>query len=381
MPPLISYAQNSEDIILWRALKDVERGFYVDVGAAHPSDDSVTRHFYDHGWTGINLEPNKHYFDLLVEKRPHDRNLMVAAAAQAGEATFYEVRGTGLSTLRKDIADGYAQDGRTVIAHDVPMRRLDEICEAYAPKDIHFLKIDVEGAEAEVLRGIDLTRVRPWIVVVEATVPMKQDFNFAEWEELVTGRGYRRVYNDGLNLFFLAEEHEELAPRFALPPNIFDGFARAHQVRLAELEELVLHGGIERSAAALERISDLGWRQISTADHIASQLRESIARLEHLQARFRDYPALTRSMLSALDAEQRAQHFERQYRRILSSIAWKTTIPLRLLFKGWDAGMRALRRRRKPAPAAPLVEVSPAPPPPSATDSARWIDRQLGADR
>ena len=38
----ISYAQNYEDVILWRALRDVERGFYVDVGAADPQVDSVT---------------------------------------------------------------------------------------------------------------------------------------------------------------------------------------------------------------------------------------------------------------------------------------------------------------------------------------------------
>ena len=36
--PFISYAQNYEDVILWRALRDVEHGFYVDVGAADPED-------------------------------------------------------------------------------------------------------------------------------------------------------------------------------------------------------------------------------------------------------------------------------------------------------------------------------------------------------
>ena len=53
----VSYAQNFEDVMLWRALRHVESGFYIDVGAAHPDDYSVTRAFYDRGWSGINVEP------------------------------------------------------------------------------------------------------------------------------------------------------------------------------------------------------------------------------------------------------------------------------------------------------------------------------------
>ena len=53
----VSYAQNFEDVMLWRALREVTHGFYIDVGAADPDSDSVTRAFYDRGWSGINVEP------------------------------------------------------------------------------------------------------------------------------------------------------------------------------------------------------------------------------------------------------------------------------------------------------------------------------------
>ena len=43
----ISYAQNFEDVILWRALNHVENGFYVDVGAMDPTEHSVTKAFYN----------------------------------------------------------------------------------------------------------------------------------------------------------------------------------------------------------------------------------------------------------------------------------------------------------------------------------------------
>jgi hypothetical protein len=65
---IISHAQNHEDILLWRALHDVEDGFYLDVGAQDPSYDSVTRAFYDRGWRGINIEPATGYFEKLCEQ-------------------------------------------------------------------------------------------------------------------------------------------------------------------------------------------------------------------------------------------------------------------------------------------------------------------------
>jgi hypothetical protein len=56
--PFISYGQNSEDVVLWRALRDIGTGFYVDVGAGDPKEDSVTHAFYERGWSGINIEPS-----------------------------------------------------------------------------------------------------------------------------------------------------------------------------------------------------------------------------------------------------------------------------------------------------------------------------------
>lgn len=63
----ISYAQNYEDVMLWRALKHIANGFYIDVGAAWPDKHSVTKAFYDRGWRGINIEPNPVHHASLVK--------------------------------------------------------------------------------------------------------------------------------------------------------------------------------------------------------------------------------------------------------------------------------------------------------------------------
>lgn len=74
----VSYAQNFEDVMLARALGAVKAGFYVDVGAQGPEEGSVTKHFYNQGWCGLNFEPSVHYHAQLEAARPRDVNLRCA---------------------------------------------------------------------------------------------------------------------------------------------------------------------------------------------------------------------------------------------------------------------------------------------------------------
>lgn len=69
---LTSYAQNFEDVILWRALRHVERGFYIDVGAQDPVVDSVSLAFYEKGWRGVHVEPIKKFAKKLRAARPEE---------------------------------------------------------------------------------------------------------------------------------------------------------------------------------------------------------------------------------------------------------------------------------------------------------------------
>ncbi|QTO49099.1 FkbM family methyltransferase [Burkholderia latens] len=218
----LSFAQNFEDIVLWRALRDVEQGFYIDVGANEPIEDSVTKAFYERGWHGINVEPVTEHFDALVQDRPRDINLACALGEKPGRLTLYEIDARGLSTNAPEIANRYRESGRVYGERDVEVRTLADVCEAHAPADIHFLKIDVEGFERNVLLGADFKRFRPWILVIEATEPNSPVDNSAEWESLVIEAGYEYAYFDGLNRFYVAAEHRDLKPRIAVAPNVFD---------------------------------------------------------------------------------------------------------------------------------------------------------------
>ena len=85
-----SYAQFLEDMVLYCALKDVDKGFYIDVGANDPTLFSVTKFFYDRGWRGINIEPLPDKCALLAEMRPRDINLCVGLGAEHGKLNLFE---------------------------------------------------------------------------------------------------------------------------------------------------------------------------------------------------------------------------------------------------------------------------------------------------
>lgn len=228
---IISYAQNYEDIMLWRALKNIEKGFFIDVGANDPELDSVTKLFYDKGWRGINIEPVSQWFDRLEECRIRDINLQIAVGNAPGKASLYELPDTGLSTMDKGIAERHEKErGYKKVEKEVLVETLSGICKKYHEAPIHFLKIDVEGAEKAVLEGFDLIQIRPWIIVIESTLPNTQIEDYELWESHILEAEYEFVYFDGLNRFYIANEHKELNNHFNAPPNIFDEFITQQQL-------------------------------------------------------------------------------------------------------------------------------------------------------
>src|SRR5262245_13521019 len=229
---MLTYAQNFEDVMLERIFREVVQGFYIDVGAWDPTRHSITRHFYDRGWYGINVEPIAARIQLFNQERPRDINLAVAVGQKPGVMTFYEVEDESyLSTLDTSVASGLRARGIKVRTYEVEVTTLEAIFERCNDKIVDFLKIDVEGFEGELLKGVDLSRHRPRTIVVEATLPGVQLTTWdrpevigtwAEWEPRVLECGYILVHFDGLNRFYLREEDRHLAPRLSLPPCLHD---------------------------------------------------------------------------------------------------------------------------------------------------------------
>jgi FkbM family methyltransferase len=220
----ISYAQNYEDVRLWRALKDVGEGCYLDIGAQDPIRDSVSKAFYEAGWRGAHVEALPTYAAALRKDRPDEQVFEVAVGREPGAIIFYEFPETGMSTGIADIARRHSEQGFTVTMREVPVITLEEIFGQFGAETIHWMKLDVEGMEDAVLASWGDAQQRPWVLVIESVHPATRASMDEKWRDGVRARGYQEVAFDGLSRYFVAEEHAELAPALALAPNIFDEF-------------------------------------------------------------------------------------------------------------------------------------------------------------
>jgi FkbM family methyltransferase len=168
------------------------KGYFVEVGANEPRERSQTWHLEQAGWTGVLIEPQP----ALAGKLRALRTAKVFAVAcsspdHAGRALPLHVAGPMSALDRERMAPGATP--QTVIM--VPVKTLDSVLEqAGAPEGFDFLSVDVEGHEIEVLRGFDIARWRPRLILLEDHVGDLSKHRF------LTAAGYRiirRYENNG----------------------------------------------------------------------------------------------------------------------------------------------------------------------------------------
>jgi len=366
----LSYAQNFEDVLLWRALGHIKNGFYIDVGANDPVEHSVTKAFYDAGWWGINIEPMPSYAQVFLRDRPRDLNLAIAAGAADGSITLFDTPTVnGWASVDPAVAAAHRAQGTQVVETTVPMRTLAAICAEHARGEIHFLKVDVEGWEEDVLRGMDFQRWRPWVVVVEAIRPNSRESNHGDWEHLVTRHGYRFAYFDGLNRYYVADEHPELLGALSVQANVFDAFISRHlddawkrcdaallaaqqadaargaaEQRLQELFGQIgpALDAVERARLADERKLEAerySYQMEKNANDARQRMLEAVAEADALRSQLLDAQAeaaTAREECAQAQAERQGasvwgHSLERQLLEIRSSLLWRGTAPLRAM--------------------------------------------------
>lgn len=143
------------------------------------------------------------------------------------------------STLNRGAIDasGFRFPERTIEIEVIP---LAEITGRYVRGEVDFLKVDVEGAERNVITSAEWRAFRPRVVIVEAIAPLSNEPAWFKWEGLLFEAGYEFALFDGINRFYYRAEERELRESLSVAANVLDGYVTIHfralQDRVSELE-------------------------------------------------------------------------------------------------------------------------------------------------
>jgi FkbM family methyltransferase len=214
-----------------------QSGFFVEVGANRPRQESQTWHLEQLGWTGVLIEPQPDLArDLCRARSAKVFAVACSSPENAGRRMQLHVAGA-LSALDRDRMAPGAQPERTI---EVPVRTLDDVLtEAHAPVGFDLLSVDVEGHELEVLTGFDFARWRPRLVLLEDHVANLKKHRF------LRAAGYRLVRRFENNGWYVPREATRaVTPRerweivrkyyLALPFRVARNASRAVRRRLRE---------------------------------------------------------------------------------------------------------------------------------------------------
>jgi FkbM family methyltransferase len=168
-----SWSQHGEDNALVDLLKDdLKQGFFVDVGANHPSALSNTFRLYCLGMRGISIEPNDTLCAFHARYRPQDTIVCAGIGERDGLLEYFMLNYHAFNTFSEAEAKERQSHGSKLIRRTLkPIFRLDTVLRDAPRKDrnvFSLLSIDTEGFDEIVLRSNDWSRYRPKYILIES---------------------------------------------------------------------------------------------------------------------------------------------------------------------------------------------------------------------
>ncbi len=164
----ISYSYGGVDLLILDIFKNQKKGYYLDIGCAHPIKNNNTYLLYRKGWNGINIDLDKENIDLFNSYRKRDFNVTAAVSDKEGETDLYFYHNkSALNTISKQNADFQKADISSI--KKIKTQSINKILEnsPYKDQKIDFLSVDVEGYELDIFKNFDFNKYSPKVIVVE----------------------------------------------------------------------------------------------------------------------------------------------------------------------------------------------------------------------
>ena len=171
--------------VIGKMFPGVSDGFFLDVGSGHGTIGSNTKALEDLGWTGICVDP----FPTHMEGRTC-RMETVVVSSTAGQLVKFHTH-SGLGGIADTLGKWKAEAEKSPAVEFTTTTLGDVLAGAGAPSFIHFLSLDIEGAELEALKGVPFDKYRFGAMAIEHN---DEEPKRTEILKFLEERGYRRSH-------------------------------------------------------------------------------------------------------------------------------------------------------------------------------------------
>jgi len=193
----ILYSNWGLDVLSNDFFKKKIKGVYIDVGCHQPFLNNNTYPLYKRGWSGINIDLDFNTIDMFNFFRKRDLNIQAAISDVEHETDlFFFHNRSAVNTLSK-------QSGlKAKEIKKVKTKTLNSIIELSKFKDekIDYISIDVEGFELNVLKGFDINKYKPDLVIIEFIDIKIKEFYFQNIDNILNSEIYHHMDNHDYKL-------------------------------------------------------------------------------------------------------------------------------------------------------------------------------------
>lgn len=176
------FSEYGEDRWVYEHAPLPKDGFYLDVGAAHPTHTSNTAWLRELGWPGLAIDGNACWRAMWAGVAPFVHTVLAKSPEVGFRESFLSSRITGYSPR-------------------VKARRLDDVLSEHGVKQIDFLSVDAEGYEFEIFETFDVMAYKPAVIISEYnTGGIGMDFRVLEHLKAL---GYREAHRTISSIIYL----------------------------------------------------------------------------------------------------------------------------------------------------------------------------------
>jgi len=202
------YGQHEEDRYAAAMFQYEPHGVFIDVGAYNGVNISNTYGFEKHlAWSGICIEPDATMHAQCKAARPNSMVLHAAAVSDPHTVSaVYRIAGNeasvaGLNPVPQKVKSELRAKGVEWSGFDeirVPALTLDYAINLCGLDRVDMVSIDTEGTELDVLRGFDVGRWSPRLIILEDNAK-----SFLPYDDYLSG--YARALTIGINAFYVRD--------------------------------------------------------------------------------------------------------------------------------------------------------------------------------